>query len=267
MTKRAKTRQNQPRLLLRSWWFIAPGIVAAAALHVFDHTVARYATGRAPDTFGLHLTHGDAWILWVMPLFGLLVLAGIAWLALAAYRLLRGARAPRAMIWRMLILLVALSVPLLPARFWDEALLRTTGPGKAAGDLLASAAAQGDVARLRQLLDRGIAPDAPNEAQLADSPALWVAVRESRPEATALLLERGADPNRRSHYGAVPLLKAAETGNVTIARLLVERGANPCASEIRYSDPGKVRTEVSARSVAQSKGDAALLAILPGCLA
>ena len=255
------------RWLFLSWWFIVPVPAAAALSHVWDHTFARYATGRLPRMFGLEFNvHGD-----VGPILLLiaLMLAAALWLVLGAsivvYSLFSRQRPLLPIAWRTLVLALALGLPFLPARAWDEVLLRTIGPGKAAGDLLATAAANGDIVRLHQLLARGIAVDAPNYATPANSPALWVAVRAARPEAVAFLLQRGADPNRRSHYGAVLLMRAVNAGDVAIVRLLAERGADPCASEIHY--PRNVRTEVTVHGAAQRKDRQEILAILPPCAA
>lgn len=253
------------RWLTSSWWFIALPMAVLALSDVREHTFARYATGRLPQTFGIQLNvHAD------IPLMLLLLavmLAAVLWLIVGAvtamYRL--ATRRPHPMLnWQVLALAIALGLPFVPAGVWDELLLRTVGPGKAGGDLLATAAGRGDIARLQRLIDRGIAVDAENRAHPADSPALWVAVRDSRPEAVAFLLERGADPNRASHYGAIPLIGAVRAGDATIVRALVARGADSCASETHWRGTSR-QAQVSAWSLAQEKRKPEILAILPAC--
>lgn len=253
------------RWLIVSWWFIVPVPAVAALLHAWDHTAVRYTTGQLPRMYGLGFNvHVD---LGPMLLLLFLLSAAALWLipgiAITVYSLFKRRWPDHRIAWRTLVLAIAFALPFLPARAWDEALLHTIGPGQAGGDLLATAAAAGDTARLRQLLARGIAVDAPNYANPANSPALWVAVRDARPEAVALLLERGADPSRRSHYGAVPLLRAVNTGDIAAVRLLVQHGADPCASEIHF--PRNVRTVVTVQSAAQQKNWQEILAILPSC--
>ncbi len=47
----------------------------------------------------------------------------------------------------------------------------------------------------------------------------------------SLLIQRGALVNIPGYCNNTPLHDAAETGNTTIARLLLQHGANPC---VRY---------------------------------
>lgn len=254
------------RGLTVSWLLIAPLMMAATLSHIVAHTFARYSTGHAAAFFGYEFNvHTD--IPFMLGMIGIL-LASAIWLFIAAivaiYRLARGRLLPSELAWQFLALVLALGLPFIPDGFWDEVLLKVSGPGKAAGDLLASAAQQGDVPRLQQLLALGSAVDAENYARPADSPALWVAVRENKLEAVSFLLEHGADPNRTNPYGAVLLIRAVRAGNVAIVRDLIAHGADACALE----DQGKGtrrHVRVSAQSVAQERGRADMLAVLPTC--
>lgn len=262
-----RSRGGGLRWLTSSWWFIALPMAVLALSDVREHTFARYATGRLPQTFGIQLNvHQDVPL---MLLIAAVMLAAALWLIIGAgmamYRI--ATRRSHSMLnWQVVALAVALGLPFVPTGVWDELLLRTVGSGKAGGDLLATAAGRGDVARLQQLIDLGIAVDAENRAHPADSPALWVAVRDSLPEAVAFLLERGADPNRASHYGAMPLIGAVRAGDATIVRALVARGADSCASETHWKGTTR-QTQISAWSLAQEKRQPEILAILPACSA
>ena len=260
-----RPRRGELRWLTLSWWFIALPMAAVALPDLREHTFTRYATGHLPQPLGMQFNvHTDVPL---MLLIAAVFLVSALWLIVGAgfaiYRL--AVRRPQVTLnWQVLALAVALGVPFVPDSAWDEVLLRTVGPGKTAGDLLASAAAQGDVDRLRELIARGIAVDAENYARPADSPALWAAVREGQPEAVSFLLEHGADPNRASHFGAVPLIGAVRAGNAATVRALVAHGADPCVSEDRWKGtPRHVR--VSVGSIAQEKGQADILAVLPAC--
>lgn len=243
-----------------SWWLVAPCMVVVTVMDVWDHTVTRYATGDIPYQFGVYFGHGD---FGRMVSLGLLLLVSGVWLAsgllLALLWLARGQGLPRPMIWKGAVLFVALGLPFVPAQAWDEILLATVGPGKTAGALLARAAGQGDMKRLRMLLDSGIPVDAQNYARTTEYNALGEAVRTHQTEAVALLLERGADPNRRAFFKQ-PLEYAVTAGDVDIVRLLVKHGADPCILVVRHV--GGNRSDTNLRAVAR---DPAVLALLPEC--
>jgi hypothetical protein len=235
-------------------------MVTLTLMHVWAHTVTRYATGKTPLQFSIYFGHGD---IVPMLLLWLLLLVSAVWLAsgllLALLSLARGRRLPRPMICKEVILLVALGLPFVPVQVWDEILFATVGPGKTGGGLLAQTAGRGDTARLRNLLDSGIPVDSPNLARTTERNALVEAVRMHQADAVALLLERGADPNRYGFYGK-PLQYAVTNGDAAIVRLLLKHGADPCISVVRYNQNG--RSEASLQEVAR---DPAVLAILPAC--
>lgn len=81
------------------------------------------------------------------------------------------------------------------------------------------AALKGDLARLRQLLAD------PSATKEQASEALTYAVIGRKLEAAALLLDHGADPNRRGGYGQTPLFFAVTAG-LPLVELLLERGAD-----------------------------------------
>lgn len=97
-------------------------------------------------------------------------------------------------------------------------------PGLASADpALQDAAQSGDLARLVQLLDRGLAVDTP----LADaSTALHWAVLREQDAVVAHLLQAGADVDLRNRNGVAPLHLAALNGNPAITRQLVAAGAD-----------------------------------------
>jgi hypothetical protein len=89
---------------------------------------------------------------------------------------------------------------------------------------LHSAAFNGDVKRVRKLLEKGENPNIKNKDGWTP---LHVAAFWDRVDVVALLLERGADPNAKDKNGETPLHKAAFVGHVDVVRLLLEHGADP----------------------------------------
>jgi ankyrin repeat protein len=89
------------------------------------------------------------------------------------------------------------------------------------GELIRAAAA-GDLETARLAIERGAKPD----AAFGASTALGVAAFHGRREIVELLLERGADINKRGEEtGATPLLQALFGMEPDLAGFLVERGA------------------------------------------
>lgn len=105
--------------------------------------------------------------------------------------------------------------------------------------LLIAAVAEGDAARVRQLLDHGASANAidsltyPNvPAWHRDTPVLYAACRLQRADIVALLLAAGADPNamlsayENMLHEEVPALFMAFP-SVAIVELLLAAGADP----------------------------------------
>lgn len=85
---------------------------------------------------------------------------------------------------------------------------------------LVAAAQQGDLARVRALLERGTSPNRP----VSFGSAFTHAVSEGQTEVVELLLASGADVEGGG--GLSPLARAAWKGRDELVRLLVARGAN-----------------------------------------
>jgi ankyrin repeat protein len=81
----------------------------------------------------------------------------------------------------------------------------------------------GNLNAVRVRLSQGVPIEA-RDAQ-RNKTALMIAVDEGNVEMARLLLDHGADPNATTEYGHRPLLRAVYRGNVELASLLIERGA------------------------------------------
>jgi ankyrin repeat protein len=91
------------------------------------------------------------------------------------------------------------------------------------------AARSGDVALLEPMLQAGMPV---NLADEKGNSLLMLASYHGNLGATKLLLDHGADPEKRNHRDQTPLAGVAFKGNLDAVKLLVERGANP------FSDQG-----------------------------
>lgn len=89
---------------------------------------------------------------------------------------------------------------------------------------LASAARNGDLGEVRELLAAG---SAVNEAEPDGSTAVLWAAYQSDTDMLAALIDAGADVNAANSMGVSPLLQAARTGDTNVIRALLEGGADP----------------------------------------
>jgi len=90
-------------------------------------------------------------------------------------------------------------------------------------DDLLDAVRRGDLAGVKSALDAGVPVDAPFRYERT---ALSFAADRGNLEIVRLLLDRGADPNKKdTFYNATAMTWAVEKSHVGIVRLLIERGA------------------------------------------
>jgi hypothetical protein len=95
-------------------------------------------------------------------------------------------------------------------------------------EALLEAVRRGDLAGVRAALDAGVPVDTPFRYERT---ALSFAADRGNLDIVRLLLERGADPNKKdSFYGATAMTWASEKGSLAMVRLLVEHGAPADAS-------------------------------------
>ena len=91
---------------------------------------------------------------------------------------------------------------------------------------LMKAAREGDAARVRELLDRGISP---NMVDGQGNTALHWAARNGHIELAKMLIEAGADVNAWGPKGRTPLSFAMDEGQDEVAELIRSRGGTTTA--------------------------------------
>jgi ankyrin repeat protein len=134
------------------------------------------------------------------------------------------------------------------------ALLALAAPaGAATPDDLLEAVRRGDLSAARAALDAGVPVDA---AFRYERTALSFAAARGQLEIARLLLDRGADPMKKdSFYGATPLSWAVSEGHTGLVRLFLERGA-PAGPELLQSGAREGNAELVALALEKSKPSA-----------
>ena len=72
----------------------------------------------------------------------------------------------------------------------------------------------------------------PSQDELAEQ--LWEAARQGDSQTVKELIERGADVNAATKYGATALSYACDRGHVEVVQMLLDKGANPNAKDSFY---------------------------------
>ena len=121
----------------------------------------------------------------------------------------------------------ALDIAMDERREWVAVYLREriAASGRPIG--LHEAAADGNKARVSEMLDQGIPVDAREPAR--QRTALHLAILRERLDVVKLLIARGADPNARDVLGHVCVTLYNGFANVRLLKLLLEAGADPNA--------------------------------------
>lgn len=93
-----------------------------------------------------------------------------------------------------------------------------------------SAVSNGDILAVKKLLDQGADINAKSKDS-SKTPALSVAIIQGNVDVAYLLIERGADIHALDGVYATPLIWASWLGESSIVKLLLEYGANPNVSD------------------------------------
>ncbi len=125
-------------------------------------------------------------------------------------------------------------------------------------DDLLEAVRKGDLAAVKGALDAGVPVDHPFRYERT---ALSFATARGQVEIVTLLLERGADPNKKdSFYGATPFNWAVNEGHVAVVRLLLDKGV-PAGPELLSTGAREGNAELIALALEKTKPSADDLAI------
>jgi peptidoglycan/LPS O-acetylase OafA/YrhL len=128
---------------------------------------------------------------------------------------------------RVFLPLLLGTLTIVPVMFWIGAIAAQSGARRTddGPPTLWKACVMGDPDRVKSLLEDGVDVNAPDPT-LGLTP-LGYAALFGRDEIVRLLLDQGADANRRHQDGGTPLHGAAFLGRVQIVRDLLQAGADP----------------------------------------
>lgn len=104
--------------------------------------------------------------------------------------------------------------------------------------ILVDAIYEGNVDKVKDLIDSGLDPNdecSPELEGIKPSPftPLGYAVCTNRPKIVKILLEKGADPNKKTQEsGVTPLMIAAGLGQSDVVRILLDGGADPNIKDV-----------------------------------
>jgi len=131
--------------------------------------------------------------------------------------------------WIPIVLLLALTGLLTISQgTWVERMLRIAGRSPCEYIFMADAAADGNQRLVNYILDKGYDIEGGGHV----SPLSAAAV-DGRNEMVVFLISRGADVNRRwERTQNTPLMDAAEMGHLDTVKVLIEKGAEPCAKNL-----------------------------------
>ncbi len=95
-----------------------------------------------------------------------------------------------------------------------------------AGVELEKAVKKGDVRSVQKIIETCIDPDLIDESSLRENTPLMNAAKYGHYELAKMLIEKGADPNLQNAEFKTPLLFAVDRNYLEVVRLLIKNGAN-----------------------------------------
>jgi hypothetical protein len=192
---------------------------------VYEETILTWTNG--PQMVGFALAHGAAPLIGIAGLIGLP--CGLLWMLVSLILFFRRKFRVRVFDWLPMVFLSFLIMMLLiPYETWEELVVRTVGPGAHGGQFLVQAAAQDKQPFVKLLLRKGYDIN----FETGGTTPLSGASNGGHEEMVKFLLSKGADLNRKNGIsGESALMSAAEMGQLGTVKVLLSRGAEPCATD------------------------------------
>jgi hypothetical protein len=192
---------------------------------VYEETILTWVNG--PQMIGFAMMHGALPFMLITGFIG--VAGSLLWAAVSLVLLIRRRFIVPITDWIPIPLLLFLVVLLvIPYEDWKEFMVCIAGPGSYGSDFLVQAAAQNKPRFATLLLGKG--SDINYEDGGGTTP-LSAASVGGHEQMVSFLVSRGADVNRKNRVtGGTPLMAAAGMGQLGTAKVLLENGADPCAT-------------------------------------
>jgi hypothetical protein len=213
----------------KGWTLSAYAFLALAAIFVlrivYEETILTWVNG--PQMVGFTLVHEFIPLYLVTFVIGLG--GGLLWVVASLIPLIhRKFRIP-VVDWIPIVLLLALAGLLsISQGTWIELMLRIAGRSTYEYAFMVNAAAEGNQRLVNYILTKGYDVEGGGQVSPLSAPAV-----EGRNEMVVFLISRGADVNKkRERREDTPLMDAAEMGHLDTVRILIEKGAEPCAKNL-----------------------------------
>jgi hypothetical protein len=232
-------RRPQGEPLLSSWvqycgWFFLAAQLPFVSRILFESTLLTARHG--PQMVGFSLVHSGHNLILLSFLF--VPLALLWFVGAFAFGLVKKLRFSGSEWILLLAIAVSSSLLLIPYPVWEHFDVLAFGPGSYGNRFLNDAAFNGDLRLVKRLLADGSAINLESSGGITPLSAAIVGGRE---EMVVFLLAKGANVNAHSRLsGETPLMSAAETGNMSLLKLLLVHGAEPCATNREGNNASKI---------------------------
>lgn len=192
---------------------------------VYEETLLTWMNG--PQMVGFAMAHGALPFIFATGLIGLL--SSSLWLIVSLVLLFRNKFRIQLVDWGPLVLLCILAaLVFIPYETWEELTVRIAGPGSHGSDFLVQAAAQDRRRFVTLLLRKGYDIN----YEVGGTTSLSGSSVGGHEEMVGFLVSKGADVNRKNGLtGETALMAAAEMGQLGTAKVLLNNGADPCATD------------------------------------